>query len=90
MNGVKVAITDGIEEYVARDWALARQAKDAYWAARIRSRGPAEGIRIADELRRQMRLIDPHWPSPAERDRDLASHARVSELWRRADHTRGD
>jgi hypothetical protein len=84
------AVTQGIEEYVSRDWGLARRAKDGYWAARIRRCGPAEGIRVADELRRQMKLLDPEWPSPAERDRDLASHARVSELLQRADPARGD
>jgi len=89
MSSMGNAITRGIEEYVARDWATARTAKDDYWAARIRRLGAAEGVRIADELRRQMLAIDPHWPSKAERDDDLASHARTAELLRRAHHARG-
>jgi hypothetical protein len=54
-------ITGGIREFVGRDWTAVRESTDAYWAARI-ERGPAEGLRIADELRRQMLLQNPEWP----------------------------
>lgn len=83
------SVTQGIAEFVARDWSAVRAAKDEYWAMRIRRLGPQEGLRIADELRRQMLAIDPQWPSEAERRRDLASHRRVAELLRRADRARG-
>lgn len=83
------SVTQGIAEFVARDWSAVRAAKDDYWAARIRRLGPQEGLRIADELRRQMLAIDPQWPSEAERRRDLASHHRVAKLFRRADRARG-
>jgi hypothetical protein len=86
---MSASVTEGIAEFVARDWAAARAAKDAYWAARIRRLGPLEGFRIADELRRQMLAIDPQWPSEAERRDDLANHQRVSELLCRADRARG-
>jgi hypothetical protein len=33
-------ITRGIREFVARDWRAAREAKDAYWSARIERLGP--------------------------------------------------
>lgn len=87
---VSEGATRGIEEYVSRDWQAVRAAKDAYWAARIRRRGPAEGLRIAEELRRQMMALDPRWPSAADRERDLAHHARVCELLRHVDHPGGD
>lgn len=80
-----ISVTRGIAEYVARDWSAARAAKADYWAARIRRLGPQEGLRIADELRRQMKAIDPQWPSEAERREDLAAHVRMAELLRRAD-----
>lgn len=83
------SVTQGIAELVRRDWAAVRAAKDDYWAARIRRLGPQEGLRIADELRRQMLAIHPRWPSEAERRRDLADHRRVAELFRRADRARG-
>lgn len=51
-------ITRGIRAFMARDWQGARDAKDAYWAERVRRLGPREALRIADELRRQAPLQD--------------------------------
>lgn len=81
-------ITDGIRAFMARDWQRARDAKDAYWAERIRRLGPVEGIRIADELRRQALLQHPDWPDAASRRDDLSHHVRISELFARADAAR--
>jgi hypothetical protein len=77
-------VARGIREFMARDWAAARRLKDAYWGDRIARLGPAEGLRIADELRRQMQLQDPSWPTDADRHEDVTSHARVADLLRRA------
>jgi len=82
-------ITRGIQSYVSRDWAAVRESKDAFWAARIARLGPIEGLRIADELRRQVARQNPDWPSGEERQDDLAAHARFSELLRRASRPRG-
>lgn len=81
-------ITRGIREFVSRDWLAAREAKDRYWGERIARLGPLEGLRIADELRRQAILQNPAWPSPAERDQDLLSHVRLSERFQRAGSAR--
>jgi hypothetical protein len=81
-------LTRGIREYVARDWQAARDAKDAYWAGRIARLGPREGLRIADELRRQVLAQRPDWPSPDERRADLLAHVRLASLFRRAAATR--
>ncbi len=70
---------------MARDWAAARRLKDSYWGDRIARLGPLEGIRIADELRRQMQLHDASWPSADLRSADLAAHVRLADLFRRAD-----
>lgn len=78
-------VTRGIREFMARDWAAARRLKDAYWGDRIARLGPLEGLRIADELRRQMLLHDPSWPSADLRSADVAAHARLADLFRRAD-----
>lgn len=80
-------VTRGIREFVGRDWQAARAAKDAYWGDRIARLGPVEGLRIAEELRRQARLQDPDWPSPADRRDDVLSHVRLAELFRRAHST---
>ena len=79
-----VVITRGIRGYVSRDWAAARDAKDDYWAERIARLGPIEGLRIADELRRQILSRNPDWPTAEDREADLRAHARLAELLRRA------
>ena len=79
-------ITRDIHDYVGRDWDAARAAKDRYWAARIRRLGPGEGLRVADELRRQVLAQQPGWPSSTERSADLAAHVRLAELLQRAGH----
>jgi hypothetical protein len=54
-------ITQGIREFVARDWQAARDNKDAYWAERIAHLGPLEAFRIADEVRRMFRIYVRVW-----------------------------
>ena len=81
-------VTRGIRDYVDRDWAALRASKDAYWAERLERLGPVEAFRVADELRRQMCEQHPGWPDEASRQSDLAAHARVAALLRRADTAR--
>jgi hypothetical protein len=81
-------ITRGIREFVGRDWQAVRASKDAYWGERIRRRGPAEGWRIADELRHQARLQHPDWPTAADRDEDLRAHLHLASILSRAGSTR--
>ncbi len=70
---------------MGRDWRAAREAKDAYWSARIDRLGPVEAFRIADELRRQAQLQDSTWPDADDRREDLNTHTRVAALLDRAD-----
>ena len=77
-------ITRGIRELVARDWEAARENKQIYWRERIGRLGATEGFRIAEELRRQMRRCDPHWPDAETRQVDLRFHASMAERFRRA------
>jgi hypothetical protein len=81
-------ITRGIREFVGRDWAAVRENKDAYWAARIAHLGPLEAFRVGEELRQQARLHTPSWPDASSRRDDLRAHARLVELFHRADPTR--
>lgn len=78
-------VTRGIKEYMARNWSAARDQKDAYWGERIARLGPAEGIRVAGELRRQMLALNPDWPSAEDREADLQHHIRLASLFRRSD-----
>jgi hypothetical protein len=77
-------ITRGIRELRDRDWDAARESKDTYWGERIARLGPIEGLRIAEELRRQVLTHNPAWPSASDRHQDLLSHVRLAELFRRA------
>lgn len=77
-------IARDIHDYVSRDWGAARDAKDSYWAERIERLGPIEGLRIADELRRQVIEQHPGWPGDEERRDDFAAHVKLAELLRRA------
>ena len=81
-------ITSGIREFMGRDWRAVRTANDDYWAERVARLGPMEGLRIADELRRQALLQNPAWPDAADRDRDLLAHVRLAGLFTRADSAR--
>lgn len=76
-------ITRGIREFVSRDWDAVRENKDAYWGERIARLGPFEGLRIADQLRRQA-ILHQSWPDADDRQADLVSHMRLAELFRRA------
>jgi hypothetical protein len=82
-------VSRGIREFVARDWALARRSKEIYWRDRIVRLGAAEAFRIADELRREVLVLNPTWPDAEQRRLDVASHVRVAELLRRAGPARG-
>lgn len=83
-----VVITRGIREFVSRDWGAAREAKDAYWGERVARLGPLEGLRIAEELRRQALVQQPGWPHCADRRRDVLDHVRLAELLHRAGSAR--
>lgn len=81
-------IARDIRAFVSRDWERVRQAKDQYWGRRIARLGAAEGLRIADDLRRQEILMNPGWPDAAERSRDLRAHVRLARRLRRASPAR--
>ena len=81
-------ITRGIREFVSRDWEAARENKEIYWGERIGRLGATEGLRVADELRRQMLRRDPGWPDVETRQADLRFHASLAERFHRAGATR--
>jgi hypothetical protein len=57
-----------------RERAEADLAKWLYWRDYKRKHGPAAGIVVADELRRQVIAQRPDWPDSAERARDYRAH----------------
>jgi hypothetical protein len=63
-----------------RDWTEVREAKEAYWATVKSGMTPLEAVRLGDELRAHVRTLRPEWPTPDDRDADIAVHARVAEM----------
>jgi hypothetical protein len=58
-----------LRAFAQRDWRRARDAKRAYWRARLDRGGLAEAIRVTESLRGP----DDH------REEDLETHQRVAE-----------
>ena len=75
---------EDVLSYLRRDRSLVDASRVAFWSQRARAYGPADGIRVADELRRECIALHPDWPSREDRAADLANHERVSALLRRA------
>jgi hypothetical protein len=74
--------TQDLIRFTNRPWQVIGEADAAHWLARKRQLGPAEGIRMATDLRALVRVQRPDWPTPAEREADLSMHVRVSEALR--------
>ena len=62
-----------------RDAATLTRSKALYWRDYKRRHGEAAGIRLADELRSQVRAMRADWPSSSERAEDHAAHLRVQD-----------
>ena len=79
-----MALTDGLRDYLARDWTAVRESKDAALAERLDRLGPAESLRMADELRRFARSVGADPAAADLRAADLEAHERLCALLRRA------
>lgn len=71
---------DSIRKFAARDWAAVADAKRARAAAAFAERGDAWSQALADDLYAHVRARRPEWPSPADRDADLAAHVALQAL----------
>ena len=67
-----------------RNWTENREAKKAYWVAATAGLTPLEALRLGDHVRADVRSLHPEWPTADDRDADIAVHARVAEMPRRA------
>ncbi len=70
--------------FLDRDWRLVERIKTDFWIEQKAALTPSAVLRLGDELRRYVKAVRPEWPDPAEREADLAVHARVSEVLRHA------
>lgn len=64
-------------ELLAKRWDLLAEYKDQSRRERKRL-GAQEALRVVDSLRAHVRLFNPTWPTPEDRDEDLQTHIRVS------------
>ena len=71
-----MAVTDGIREYMARDWGIFERTKERL--------APEPALALADELRVWAQTLHPGWPSDEESAEDLEAHARLAAALRRA------
>jgi hypothetical protein len=62
---------------------VADREKALYWRRYKLEHGSAAGIRIADELRRQVLAQHPDWPGREERVLDHAAHQRSLDVFAR-------
>ena len=85
INPVK---TQDLVDFAMRPWGATADGDAEHWLLRKRELGPAEGIRMAEELRALVAAQRPDWPRPAEREADREVHARVSEALRSVRSTR--
>ena len=72
---------EDIIAFAQRDWDVIAEHKRHYWAENAMT--VDERPRIADELWRYARELHPEWPTPEQREEDLATHVRVGEALRR-------
>ncbi|MDI3285503.1 cysteine peptidase family C39 domain-containing protein [Polyangium sp. 15x6] len=74
-----------LRRFARQDWAAAARGKELYWRDWKRKHGAAAGIRMADELRKQVLAQKPGWPSDEERREDWEAHWREIDAFDRLD-----
>ena len=72
-----------IKAWVNRDWEMVEQMKTRRWLDLKTGIAPSAVFRLAQELRDYTCNLRPDWPSPAERQADLAEHIRLSGILKR-------
>ncbi len=75
-----------LRDYLDRDWARVRAAKEQFWAGDTRARGPMAGLTIGAALWAHARAVDPTWPDAEARGRDLEHHVALSRKLDRLAH----
>ena len=75
---------DDVRAFVSRDHAAVEASKRAYHARRYRERGAAAGFEAGQALWEHARRVRPDWPTPGDRDEDLAHHVALKRQLDRA------
>jgi hypothetical protein len=75
--------------FVKRDWNAIAALKRRHWAEQKSRMKPAEALRVGDELRYHVSALRDDWPTDEDRQKDLASHIRLSEMFARVKSPHG-
>jgi hypothetical protein len=75
--------------FVHRDWNAIAELKRRRWTDQKSRMTPAEALSVGDELRHHASALLPGWPTEEERQKDIATHIRVSEMLGRVQSPHG-
>jgi hypothetical protein len=75
-------VKEDLIAYARRNRAAFAKLKRRYWAKRKAHMTPAQALAVGDALREHYKSTHPSWPTEEDRQEDLASHIRVSEMLR--------
>jgi hypothetical protein len=68
------ASNEQLRQFMRRDRARVTEADREHWRSVLRTGGPSAIWALGDAMLDDLRAIDPSWPSPEARQRDLAHH----------------
>ena len=71
---------DAIRAFVGRDRDAVDALKRAHHARRHREQGGAAGFAVGSVLLEHARRVRPDWPTPRDREADLAHHVALKSL----------
>jgi hypothetical protein len=77
---------EDLRQFARRDWAKAADGKRDYWTEQYLQHGSAPARSAATALLIHMRAVQPGYPSPSDRDEDLATHRSLRRRLDRAAH----
>jgi hypothetical protein len=72
-----------LRAYAARRWHVAEALEQAHWTSEL-ARNPLATFQAAQGLWVHMRLVNPEWPTEAQRQEDLAHHIALKRAIDRA------
>jgi len=75
-----------IEAFLNRDRGRVEDERRRHWTAQRQEHGQTATLRASEALFRHMKLVQPGWPTPAQRDEDLAHHLEWTRLLDRVAH----
>ena len=68
--------------FARRDWDAIAAVKRRRWAEQKSRMTVAEALEVGDELRHHVSALRADWPTEEDRQKDLASHIRLTEMLR--------